>query len=174
MILLDTETTDLLLPSTAELKLQPRLIELCVFVLDDDSYETLGEHVYLLNPGITIPPAVTKIHGISDADVKGCPTFDDVLPDLVEIFFAERRMLAHNLPFDRGVLEVELRRLDAVSRFPWPPDQTCTVALSEHLYGRQLKLTELSEKILQKEYKQTHRAKDDVTVLAEIVRKMRW
>lgn len=154
--------------------MQPRIVELCVVVLDDETYEQTAEHIFLLNPAIPIPPEVTKIHGIDDETVRGLPTFEDALPKIIEAFFAQRRLLAHNLPFDRGVLEVELRRLDAINRFPWPPEQTCTVALSEHLYGRQLRLIELSQKILNKEYKQTHRARDDVAVLAEIVRKMKW
>lgn len=36
----------------------------------------------LINPTIPIPPLVTAIHGIGDDDVKDCPTFADIAPEL--------------------------------------------------------------------------------------------
>jgi DNA polymerase-3 subunit epsilon len=38
-----------------------------------------------LNPGRPIPPEVTAIHGISDADVKDCPFFFDIAESLAEL-----------------------------------------------------------------------------------------
>ena len=32
----------------------------------------------LINPGIPIPPAASAVHGISDEDVKGKPTFQQI------------------------------------------------------------------------------------------------
>lgn len=34
----------------------------------------------LVNPGIPIPPEATGVHGITDEDVKGAPTFAELLP----------------------------------------------------------------------------------------------
>lgn len=173
MIIIDTETTGLLIPSSADLKMQPRIVELCAVRLDPE-YQVLAEHVWLINPQLPIPPEVTKIHGIKDSDVQGQPTFEELLPEISRAFLGATRMYAHNLPFDRGMLEIELRRCDAVTRFPWPPEQICTVALTEHLFGHSLKLTELSQKLLKLEYKQTHRAQDDVKVLCDIIRHEQW
>ena len=36
-----------------------------------------------INPQMPIPPSVTEIHGISDEDVKDCPTFKDVAKEIV-------------------------------------------------------------------------------------------
>ena len=35
-----------------------------------------------INPGIPIPPEATAIHGISDEDVKDCPTFKEIAKSL--------------------------------------------------------------------------------------------
>ena len=37
-----------------------------------------------INPTIPIPALVTAVHGISDADVKDCPTFADVARELFD------------------------------------------------------------------------------------------
>jgi DNA polymerase-3 subunit epsilon len=38
--------------------------------------------VHRINPTIPIPPDSTKVHGISDADIKDAPTFKDLCKDL--------------------------------------------------------------------------------------------
>lgn len=40
----------------------------------------------MINPGIPISPEATEVHGISDDDVRGCPSFDDVAADLYQYF----------------------------------------------------------------------------------------
>lgn len=37
-----------------------------------------------INPGIPIPPGATAIHGISDEDVKDCPTFKQIAKSLAD------------------------------------------------------------------------------------------
>jgi len=36
-----------------------------------------------INPQMPIPPSVTEIHGITDEDVKNCPTFKDVAKEIL-------------------------------------------------------------------------------------------
>jgi len=175
MIIFDTETTGLLLPPTANLFLQPRIVELCIIELDDKTYEERGEpHTWLFDPRVPIPKETEKINGISDAMVKGKPTFEELLPKIIETFLGQRKLVAHNLPFDKGILEIELRRLDAVTRFPWPPEQVCTVALTEHIKGFRMNLPDMHEHFLGTKLEQTHRAEDDVRALEAIVRKEKW
>lgn len=42
-------------------------------------------HVFRVNPGMPIPPAVTAIHNITDADVADAPAFADVAPRIWRI-----------------------------------------------------------------------------------------
>ncbi len=53
-----------------------RIVELAfVKMMPDGKRDKLTKRI---NPGIPIPPEVTLIHGISDEDVKDCPTFKQV------------------------------------------------------------------------------------------------
>lgn len=58
-----------------------RVVELAVLTLrPDGSAEPYATRVH---PGRVIPAAATAVHGITDADVRGAPTFAAVAPDLV-------------------------------------------------------------------------------------------
>jgi hypothetical protein len=56
-----------------------RIIDLAV-VKFAGSFEPLARHSFRVNPGIPIPAAATAIHGISNADVADCQTFNAVAP----------------------------------------------------------------------------------------------
>jgi DNA polymerase-3 subunit epsilon len=43
------------------------------------------QYLYRFNPMRPIPPSSTRIHGITDADVKGCPSFEDKASEIWEI-----------------------------------------------------------------------------------------
>jgi len=63
-----------------------------------------------LNPERSIPACVTAIHGIRDEDVKDCPTFADIAPQLLRFFdgcdFAGFGIVRFDIP----VLSEEFRR----------------------------------------------------------------
>ena len=59
-----------------------KIVELAfVKLTPDGKREKLTKRI---NPGIPIPPEVTKIHGITDEDVKNCPTFKQVAHQLFD------------------------------------------------------------------------------------------
>lgn len=175
MIIFDTETTSFLKPEVAELKTQPRIIEIAALYVDEaKGYKVIEEFHSLLNPEEPLDEETHKqITGLKDADLAAAPTFLEIIDSLCEFFLAERVLVAHNLEFDRGVLASELRRIGRECAFPWPPTQMCTVNLTKHLLGRRMKLTELYELKLKKPLKQTHRAMDDTRALLEIVKEMK-
>ena len=78
-----------------------RIIEIgAVRIVDgevDDTFEAL------VNPGCPIPSDIVHLTGISDADVAGAPSIDDVLPRIVE-FIGDSPIVAHHAPFDTGFL----------------------------------------------------------------------
>jgi DNA polymerase-3 subunit epsilon len=47
----------------------------------------------------------TDIHGITWNDVKSKPTFEDIWPDIKKYFNKIDFIAAHNVPFDRSVME---------------------------------------------------------------------
>ena len=61
------------LETTGTDNVKDRIVELAfVKILPDGKRDKFVKRV---NPGMPIPPEVTAIHGISDEDVKNCPTF---------------------------------------------------------------------------------------------------
>lgn len=166
----DTETTGLLKPKAAGLSAQPKIIELCV-VRIDAAGQVLSEHEWLINPGEAITDEITKITGIKNEDLVGKPTFAELLPQITEAFQGALTFIAHNAPFDRGMLRNDIERCGAelLAAFPWPLETICTVQSYRHEYGRRMKLTELYEKKVGKPLAQTHRALDDVKALIEVL-----
>ncbi len=57
-----------------------RIVEICIVRENVDGSQDIK--TMRINPTIPIPPFVTAIHGISDEDVKDCPTFADVANQL--------------------------------------------------------------------------------------------
>lgn len=164
MIFLDFETTGLIAPSSSDLGVQPRIIEIGALKVDAD-FNELGRVNELIDPGIPISDEITRITGIKNPDLKGKRKFSVAALDLTEFFLGERVLVAHNLDFDLSVLYYELLRLNLHRRFPFPPEQICTVDASFHIKGRRLKLTELYEITQKKPLHQTHRAIEDVEAL---------
>ena len=65
----------------------------------------LGTWEQLVNPECPIPPGVTDIHGITDAMVRGQPTWAQALPGFLDFLGrTEAILLAHNATFDLGFL----------------------------------------------------------------------
>lgn len=178
MIVLDTETTGLLLPETADPAEQPRIIDLAAMKLCPRTGEELGRFQTLIQPGCPLPTEITKITGYTDADLAGAPTFAEVLPKFAEWMLGARAWCAHNMPFDRDMIWYELVRLDAQKRFPWPPRAICTAAMYGDEFGlrgangrpRNPKLVELYKAKLGRELQQRHTAMADVEALVEVVR----
>ena len=46
----------------------------------------------------------TCIHGLTSSDVRNSPTFPQMWPELRDFIDEEGFLVAHNAPFDRGVL----------------------------------------------------------------------
>jgi DNA polymerase III epsilon subunit-like protein len=173
MIILDTETTELMKPEVADVSAQPSIIEIALIKLNA-KYEEIDRYTALLQPSIPINEEEHKrITKLTNEDLEGQPLFVELYPELCDFFIGERTLIAHNLIFDRGVLIAELQRIGKEFAFPWPPDQVCSVDRTRHYLGRRLKLTELYQQVLKKPLAQTHRAMGDATALAEIVRKLK-
>lgn len=69
----------------------------------------------------------TRIHGITWAQVRAERTFAEVWPELSPLLEGADYLVAHNAPFDRGVLEA---CCEAAGLAPPPQPFRCTVALA--------------------------------------------
>lgn len=111
---LDTETTrETWDPNDAGPDVQEERVVSCGIALVGGGGETWS-HTWLVNPGFSIPPESTAIHGIHDDDVKDCPPFAEVAQDIFDLLMsaAEQRMalVVYNAPFDCTVIDRNLRR----------------------------------------------------------------
>jgi DNA polymerase III epsilon subunit-like protein len=169
IIVFDTETTGLPLHASAPLASQPHIIELAAASLDPKSGQVVREFVQLINPGVSISAEITRITGLTDADVSDAPAWAQALPAIAAFFSDATAVVAHNLPFDRALVDFEMRRIEGA--FLWPIKQHCTVGMFRDVWGRNPRLIELYEWSIGRPLEQTHRALDDVHALVEIIRK---
>ena len=86
-----------------------RIVEICVVkVMPDGSHQVMTQR---LNPGIPISRESTMIHGITDLDVKDCPSFKDIAPGLYE-FLDQADLSGYNaIKFDIPLLVEEFLRV---------------------------------------------------------------
>ena len=121
----------------------------------------------LVDPRRPIPPEITAITGLTDADVRGSPRIDRVLGEFLR-FAAESVLVAHNARFDVGFVDAELARLTG-ARTAAPV--VCTVALARRLMGGRLPrytLGALAERF-DTSVRPCHRALADAQATAEVL-----
>lgn len=119
MVFLDLETT-------GATPMVDRIIEIGLIKIENGE---ATEWKTFVNPGIPIPPFITHLTGITNADVQDAPTFEEVAPTLYG-FLEGQVMAAHNARFDHGFLKAEYKRIGATLR----QRTLCTVKLSRRLY----------------------------------------
>lgn len=87
-----------------------------------DRFETL------VNPGVSVPPFITRLTGISTAMVSGRPRLEAALPAL-GAFIGSAPVVAHNAAFDHAFLSAAFRR----AAIPWEAEKVCTLRLARRL-----------------------------------------
>lgn len=165
----DTETTGLIGNSAIPLEKQPRIIEFCGMLLDEEG-EIIDQVDTLINPGIPISEEIERITGIKQADLVGKPSFFEVSSAITKLFYAAEEVVAHNLSFDWAMMANEFRRLGI--DFVINPVKTCTVEGSLHLLGHRLNLTALHQHLFGEGFTGAHRARTDVEALIKCHRRL--
>lgn len=120
LVFLDLETTG----ATA---IHDRITE--VGLVEVDHGRLVGEWSTLVNPGISIPPAIRALTGITDEMVASAPTFAEISRALHQRLDGQL-LIAHNARFDYGFLRNEFRRAGIRYR----SRVLCTVKLSRRLF----------------------------------------
>jgi len=87
-----------------------RLIDLAIIKIMPGG--TRGEHVFRVHPEGPIPPETTAVHGITDADVAGLPTFKERAGEIAAVL-EECDLAGYNaIRFDIPMLVAEFRRAE--------------------------------------------------------------
>ncbi len=144
-----------------------RICEIAILRVDPGGGETLFHS--LVDPCRLIPAGASAVNGITDADVAGAPRFSALADDIIAAL-SGAALVAHNVPFDRGFLDAEMRRLDgpdavnpaidtlalARTHFKFPSNKLGTVAM-----------------MLRVQVERAHRAESDVRTTLGVLRQMR-
>ncbi|HQR19012.1 MAG TPA: 3'-5' exonuclease [Gemmatimonadales bacterium] len=144
-----------------------RVTELAVVLLHGDRTELVFDS--LINPGCPISPQITALTGITDAMVADAPTFD-MAADAVLAALAGRVFVAHNVRFDWGFVDAELRRNRGLAL---DGPRLCTVRLSRRLVrGLTSHALDQVTAHFNLDNGARHRAAGDALVTAEILRRL--
>ena len=125
----------------------------------------------LVNPRKFIPRSSTEIHGITNDEVKGKPTIEDVLPSFLD-FIGDNILVGHNITgFDNKIIARYMVSYMGRAGLPNVPYDTLSVArrlfpLENH------KLDALADKF-SISYEELHRAEADVKLTEQIFRELR-
>jgi len=99
----DSETTGL------KVEAGHRIIEVAFVGYSLETRKKLFAFEKRINPHRAIEPKAQLIHGISQADLIGKPSFKEVEPFITKIFEKSDIAIAHNIDFDIGFLFEEYR-----------------------------------------------------------------
>lgn len=138
---------------------QPQIIEIAG-IKTNDKLEEIARFSTLINPCTPIPEVVTKIHGITDADVARAPQFAFALKTHILPFWrGEETIIGYHVNFDLEMMWWELRRIGWEYRFPYCWD---IVDAIQHRKQKRIKLNAWSAEVLGEDWTpQTHRAMGD-------------
>ena len=136
-----------------------RVLELGVVRVERS--QVVARYQTLLHPDGVVPPFITGLTGITDADVASSPRFAQVAGELTEILNGAV-FVAHNVRFDYSFLKMEFERLGV----PFRPPLLCTVKLSRRLFP-QFRTHKLGDLIARHGLRAParHRAYDDADCL---------
>ena len=145
-VALDFETTGFD-PASAE------IVEVAFLPLQtpDDMLQTL------IDPGISIPPEVSKIHGITNEAVRGQPKLPEIMGP-IQSLLSESIFVSHNVPFDWGFLhQAYVRHLKTPLQMP----HLCTLELSRRFLDLRSNALEAVARHLNVPLSNAHRAGAD-------------
>ena len=172
MIILDTETTGLLKPSSVSYNRQPKIIEAGIIKATKKG-KIIEEYSQLINPEEEITKEIYHITGIKNKELNKAPIFLEVWENIANLFLGEKDIVGHNVLFDVEILHYALKRIDKDKFFPYCMNRICTVEKTYHIKNRRLKLDELYFMATGQKPKNHHRALDDARSTLDIYKWLR-
>lgn len=170
-ILFDTETDDLLGPDAKPLDQQPQIIQIHAEKVNSANGELLDTFSTFVRSSRPVPAEITKITSITDAMLTDAPRWGEIALEFQTFMAGSDEIVAFNLPFDIGVVEVEYARLELAPE--WPQVHLCLSEETEHLLGRRAKMMEVYEHLFDRTFTGAHLAQNDVAAMREIFTHLR-
>lgn len=167
-LVFDTETTGLIKNKLQPLDRQPQVIEFFGLSLEDG--EEKAALSQLFNPNKPLEEIITKITGITDKNLSTAPNFSEHAAKIKEFIESHDEIVAHNLSFDRSIVDFEMARCKL--KIEWPK-LICTVEATHYMLGHRLNLSKLHELLFGEAFEGAHRAEIDVRALARCFNELR-
>lgn len=173
----DTETTGLpknwKAPAT-DLNNWPRMVQLAFLFYDNDGNKISGDDYIIKPKGFTIPPDVSRIHGITTerANREG-KSILLVLQEFNSLINEATYLVAHNMSFDEKIVGAEFLRNKmqnsiAAKRKICTMESTANFCAIDGPYGYKWpKLSELHYKLFRTGFEESHNAAVDINATAK-------
>jgi len=118
VLVFDTETTGLIPKKSKTLADWPHIVQLSCIFIDLDKLDEMYVDNFIVNPEVDIPIETSNIHGITNeiAKKEGI-AIRDVLLRMTAWLDEANVLVAHNLSFDKQIIEKELERMDYPNYF---------------------------------------------------------
>ena len=161
LVFLDTETTGL------EIQNDERVIEIAA--IEVFAGIRTGSNFYTrLNPDRRITEDSSKVHGITDDELKHEPRFSQIVDELLT-FIRDSKLVMHNAAFDVGFLDSELKRAGRKERIQDMCEIVDSLELARERYPGQLNNLDVLARRLKVELKRDkHDAMLDASILASV------
>lgn len=165
----DTETSGLIDNHTLPIGKQPSVIEFFGQLVDLSSKEIKHQTEFLIRPPAPVSDEITRITGLTNMELSDKPKFEDIAPNIKLALEEAPLVIAHNLSFDKEMIDFEFERLG--TKITWPR-LLCTVEATIHINGFRMTLTQLHEHLFGEPFKNAHRARVDVEALTRCCGKL--
>jgi signal-transduction protein with cAMP-binding, CBS, and nucleotidyltransferase domain/DNA polymerase III epsilon subunit-like protein len=116
-VVIDTETTGL------DVR-RDRVIQIGGVRMNGADMDLSETFEAVVDPGVAIPGASSRVHGLTDADVAGKPSLARIMPEF-SAFIGDRIVIGHSIHFDLAMLRHEAAR----QGFVWTQPRALDVAL---------------------------------------------
>jgi DNA polymerase III subunit epsilon len=163
---MDTKYAVIDIETTGGLPRRDKIIEVGIIV--HDGRHELDRYESLIDPGISIPPQITRLTGITTDMVAGAPKFHEVARRIVELT-KDAVFVAHNVRFDYNFIREEFARLG----YTFTRKQLCTKRLArKSIEGLRSYSLESLIHYFGISVKNRHRALDDAYAASEVLQKV--
>lgn len=150
--------------------LEDRIVEFAFIVLDVELHE-LDRWSELVDPGMPIPRKAAEVHGITDEDVDGAPSFEHLAP-VVQALVDDAALMAYNHEFDVRFLDAELARAGGHGIPDDVPAIDPMVHFKRHHPDTSNRLEHAVQHYLDRTLEGAHRAVHDTAAMVDVFRAM--
>lgn len=170
-VAIDLETTGLPIKGA-----RPGIVQIAATKFDMPETSASQHFQVMLDP--ELPPSevwhpkAIAVTGIGPEEVKGCPTFFEVLPSFAKFVMGCDTWVGYNTPFDIQILQMSLERYGFTTNFSWPFHELDVMPMAKAAMGvtKGYKLIDAYEFVTGKTLDGAHDAMNDVTATIAILK----